>query len=80
MGENVSRQQTYESLKILTEAPLLIKLSKEIIQHLPKGKERDALIKNLLNVKRSLIDLDVCLQDIEWGILQKQMDKEEQYK
>ena len=46
-----------------------------MVEFLPKGKQRDALIRDMTNVKRSLINLDVRLQDIEWSINQYYVDK-----
>lgn len=76
----MEKQKIYNDLEILQQAPMLIKLAKEIIQYLPKGEERDSLIKILLDVKRDLIKLDVCIQDIEWSIAQREMEKKEIYK
>lgn len=63
-------------ITILSEAPFLIRLAREMTQYLPRGTERDNLVRQLLKVKKELIDLDVFLQDLEWSILQKQLDSE----
>lgn len=71
----MSKDNLREQVDLLYDAPVLIKLAKEIIQYLPKGEDRDTVIKAMLNVKKSLIDLDVILQDIEWGMLQYELNK-----
>jgi hypothetical protein len=69
----MTKKEAREVIQMLEEAPMLIRLAKEMIAFLPKGNAKDDLIKNLLNVKKSLINLDVCLQDIEWSISRYQV-------
>lgn len=69
----MNKQEAGEVIDMLENAPLIIKLAKEMIAYLPKSATRDELVKNLLSVKHALIDLDVCLQDIEWSINQYQV-------
>lgn len=73
--KKMSKKEAHTLLSALSEAPQIIKLAKQMVEFLPKGKQRDALIRDMTNVKRSLINLDVRLQDIEWSINQYYVDK-----
>jgi len=69
----MTKKEISEVVDLLEQGPMLIRLAKEMISYLPKGSARDELIRNLLDVRKSLINLDVCLQDIEWAISQFQV-------
>jgi hypothetical protein len=69
----MTKKEAKEIIGMLEEAPMLIRLAKEMIAYLPKGNAKNELIRNLIKVKKSLISLDVCLQDIEWSISRYQV-------
>lgn len=65
------------SYSILLDSHIIIAVAKEAIKYLPKGETRDELIKRVLDVRHKLIDLDVYLQDLEWSITEKELNKRE---
>jgi hypothetical protein len=65
----MTNKEIKDIVEILEQGPVLIRLAREMIDYLPpKSPSRNELIKNLLSVRKSLINLDVCLEDIEWSI------------
>ena len=71
----MTKQEAKSLIDVLIEAPDIIKLAKQMVEFLPKGKSRDALIKDMTKVKKALIALDVRCQDIEWSIAHYQISK-----
>jgi len=69
----MTKKEISDVVDMLEKGPALIRLAKHMIAHLPNSKVRDELIKNLLSVKKSLINLDVCLEDIEWSLTRFQV-------
>lgn len=64
-----------QDIDLLMQAPMLIKVAREIVKILPKGKDRDQVIRQVQDIKSKLIALDVHLQDIEWSLTEKQLNK-----
>lgn len=69
----MTKKEINDIMEMLEQGPVLIRLAKEMIANLPKSPARNELIKNLLSVRKSLIQLDVCLEDIEWSIARCQV-------
>ena len=69
----MTKREIKDVVEMLEQGPILIRMAKEMIANLPKSPARNELIKNLLSVRKSLIQLDVCLEDIEWSIAQCQV-------
>jgi hypothetical protein len=69
----MTKKEIKDVVEMLEQGPILIRMAKEMIANLPKSPARNELIKNLLSVRKSLIQLDVCLEDIEWSIAQCQV-------
>ena len=69
----MTKKEIKDVVEMLEQGPILIRMEKEMIANLPKSPERNELIKNLLSCRKSLIQLDVCLEDIEWSIAQCQV-------
>lgn len=63
-------------ITILKKVPFIINMAKEMIKILPRGKEKDKLVKQILKIKKDIIDLDVLVQDNEWGILETHLKRE----
>ena len=72
----MTRKEARTLIETLEEAPQVIRLAKSMVEFLPKGKVKDALIRDTTKVKRALIALDVRLQDIEWSINSYYVNKE----
>ena len=69
-----TEEQIRREIQILKDVPSLIELSKKIYDVLPeKHKGRNEIVKQVKRLRKDLIRLDVLCQDIEWGILQREV-------
>jgi|3_EtaG_2_1085321.scaffolds.fasta_scaffold51626_3 hypothetical protein len=69
-----TEEQIRREVQLLKDLPSLIELSKKMYDYLPeKHKGRDDIVKQVTRLRKNLIRLDVICQDIEWGILQREV-------
>ena len=69
-----TEEQIRREIQILKDVPSLIELSKKIYDVLPeKHKGRNEIVKQVTSLRKDLIRLDVLCQDIEWGLLQREV-------
>ena len=69
-----TEEQIRREIQILRDVPSLIELAKNIYDVLPEnhvGKEK--IVKQVTRLRKDLIRLDVLCQDIEWGILHREV-------
>lgn len=61
----------------IRNVPEIIRLAKEVLKSMPKGEERDNLIRIMQNLKHDLIDLDVYLQDLQLTLNYRDLTRED---
>jgi len=69
-----TEEQIKREVQLFNNLPSLLELSKKIYDILPENhKGRTEISKQVTKLRRNLINLDVLCQDIQWGMLQKEV-------
>ena len=69
-----TEEQIRREIQILKDVPSLIELSKKVYDVLPEThKGLNEIVKHFTRLRKDLIRLDVLCQDLEWGILHREV-------
>jgi hypothetical protein len=69
-----TEEQIKREVQLFNNLPSLLELSKKIYDILPENhKGRKEISKQVTKLRINLIKLDVICQDIQWGMLQKEV-------
>ena len=67
-------EQIKREVQLLKDLPSLIELAKKVYDVLPEThKGRNEIVRQVTRLRKDLIRLDVLCQDLEWGILQREV-------
>ena len=69
-----TEEQIRREVQLLKDLPSLIELAKKVYYVLPEThKGRNEIVRQVTRLRKDLIRLDVLCQDLEWGILQREV-------
>ena len=69
-----TEEQIRREVQLLKDLPSLIELAKKVYDVLPEtNKGRNEIVRQVTRLRKDLIRLDVLCQDLEWGLLQREV-------